>query len=53
MKVANATRSPMTDSRVSQRVKQLLDTAPPPGVSPRERREMLDDLVRIVREDVL
>ncbi|KZV77147.1 hypothetical protein PENSPDRAFT_746921 [Peniophora sp. CONT] len=40
-------------SGLLDRVRQLLDAAPPPGVSPREKREMLDDLVRIVKEDVL
>ncbi|KAI0310156.1 hypothetical protein OF83DRAFT_899435 [Amylostereum chailletii] len=32
------------------RVRRLLDTAPSPGVNEREKREMLDDLMRIVRE---
>ncbi|VDC02510.1 unnamed protein product [Peniophora sp. CBMAI 1063] len=40
-------------SGLLDRVRQLLDTAPPPGVTSREKREMLDDLVRIVKEDVL
>jgi len=33
------------------RVRRLLDCAPPPGVSEWEKREMLDDLMRIVREN--